>query len=281
MMCFSANYTPSSEETPSEIRYSKNIIPCASNTYDLGSPSMPFRHGYFGDGTLYLASTAISVVDNQVVVKTGTNSPVFIANNEIVYSAGGVPLPLTVNAFNTEGGSLSAADSWTLKTIPSVYDSSIIAASPSTGTVSSTKCFMYGGAGGGVFNSIVFGYGGAITGGTFNHPVFAYGVSLIGGTFNSTVHLMYREGAGSGAGGGGIPVIFNKLVRSETVMSDGVVCNGIVENYGSITGGSYSNTVYNYGGITGGTFVDIVNFSMVAIDTNDVSVSGTLKEISQ
>lgn len=40
------------------------ILPASSNVYDIGSSNMPFRHGYFGSNSLYLAQYRLGVSSN-------------------------------------------------------------------------------------------------------------------------------------------------------------------------------------------------------------------------
>ena len=45
---------------PSIYDPSTDIIPSADNTYDLGTPSMRWRHGYFATGSLYVGDIKLS-----------------------------------------------------------------------------------------------------------------------------------------------------------------------------------------------------------------------------
>jgi hypothetical protein len=50
-----------------------NIIPGGSNTYDIGSYELPFRHGYFGTNSLYLGDYQVSKDKAQIWDAGGTN----------------------------------------------------------------------------------------------------------------------------------------------------------------------------------------------------------------
>lgn len=61
-----------------------SIIPTTSNTVDLGSSALPFRHGYFGTNSVYLGTNQLTVLDgalrlNGAAVSAAESDPVFLA----------------------------------------------------------------------------------------------------------------------------------------------------------------------------------------------------------
>lgn len=52
----------------------QNIVPAVDNTYDIGSPSMRWKHGYFATGSLYVGDLKLSNNNGTLLVQQVTNA---------------------------------------------------------------------------------------------------------------------------------------------------------------------------------------------------------------
>ena len=83
-----------------QLNASGSIVPTSANTYDLGSPGLPFRHLYVSSGSVYLNDNQILTLDleaNTTLISPSNNSIRFI--NDVIFDA--------INSGSNVGGQMT------------------------------------------------------------------------------------------------------------------------------------------------------------------------------
>lgn len=246
------------------ITVSGNIMPGASNTYDIGSSNMPFRQGYFGTNALYLGPYLMGVNSNGSLTYNGypfvSTGGVSIAAQDGVITGGQNNVRLGTNVTTTGdvivgGGLRQTAETISFSNTATDNFGLQSAAFPVSGQTFSTWLgfdALYGSSGAEVENTAMGYLAGYNSPGNYKSAMGTYALAYAAGSYNIAIGSDALRGApgnyniamgyfaGYFAGGES-----NTFLGYQAARSAGNITNAIVIGANSVPLGNNSTVIGN------------------------------------